>query len=441
MGYTCGTLLRTRGLLATLFFAFLGCSSGGTATDGGATVDAANADAASPDAANADAASADAGNADAANVDSGQPDAASTPRLEILEAERPVAVSGDGKTVLVWQQSSGELSTYDVATSTLTPKTTLAPEGLEKQQPMALSNTRRIAAGYGSRPTEPALWDETHGWVQLGSPLPGCVDTSTTPPVPQDLGVAFDLSDDGHIAVGALWLDCNEVQAFRWSDATSTGTFALLERVGVGLDLVHPGNNRATVVSSDGAIAAGWAFNAVADRSPAIWNADGRGRLLDPADTMNPGEVLAIDRLGTTVAGLWARPTGGLDGFVWSEARGVERFGPPDMADQSSMFVTSMTGDGAHVFGRWRFQATFFDPEDDNAFVWSRAKGLRKIADLATAHGLTVPAGLRLASVQSASADGLVLVGEARLPPDPNDPLMLPVLKVFVLVLPPGALD
>ena len=433
----------SRAILAPLFLCLVACSEGsataagapadaGAQADGGAQTDAgAQADAGAPSDASV---AADTG----VEADAG---AGPAPRLQILEVERPVAVSADGRTVLVWQQSTGGLSYYDVATSTLTAKTTLAPGGLEKQQPMALSNTRRIAAGYGSRPTEPALWDETHGWVHLGSPLPGCVDTSTSPPVPQDLGAAFDLSDDGHVAVGALWLDCNEVQAFRWSDATSTGTFSLLERVGVGLDQVHPGNNRASVVSSDGAVAAGWAFNAVADRSPAIWGADGRGRLLDPTDTMNPGEVLAIDRLGTTVAGLWARPTGGLDGFVWSEARGVERFGPTEMADQSSMFVTSMTADGAQVFGRWRFQPTFFDPEDDNAFVWSRAKGLRKIGDIATAHGLAPPADVRLASVQSASQDGLVLVGEARFPPDPSDPLGLPVLKVYVLVLPPGALD
>ncbi|MFO0728246.1 MAG: hypothetical protein U1E65_30980 [Myxococcota bacterium] len=406
------------------------CSSASQGTDAGASADASNADAST-----ADSGASDSGLADAGPADTGAP----TPRLEVLDVERPVAVSGDGKTILVWQQSTGALLFYDVETRQLSPKTTLDPAGIQTEQPMAVSSSRRIAASYGFQPTEAALWDEASGWHKLGSPFPGCVDTSTAPPIPQDRGTAFDLSEDGHVAVGLLWQDCNTVQAFRWSDATSTGTFQLLDRIGLGPDMQGPSNNRATVVSSDGRIAAGWAYNVVADRSPAIWRADGTGFLLDPTDTMNPGEITAISRDGSIAAGFWARPTGGLDGFVWDQAGGVHRFSKADMADQSSLFVTAISADGTWVFGRDRYQLSFFDPADDNAFVWSQAKGLRKIADIAAAHGLMPAADLRLASVHAASDDGLVLVGEAQLPPLPNDPNMMPVLKVYVLVLPPGA--
>jgi hypothetical protein len=37
------------------------------------------------------------------------------------------------------------------------------------------------------------------------------------------------------------------------------------------------------------------------------------------------------------------------------------------------------------------------------------------------------------------SADGTTILGEVTFPPDPNDPLGLPVTKIFVLVLPASA--
>jgi uncharacterized membrane protein len=95
-----------------------------------------------------------------------------------------------------------------------------------------------------------------------------------------------------------------------------------------------PDNNRATVISADGMVAAGFAFNGAADRSPAVWNPDGTGFLLDPTDRMLPGEVTAISADGAIVAGTWARPMGGSDGFVWSRAGGVVRVSPTENADQ-----------------------------------------------------------------------------------------------------------
>ena len=100
-----------------------------------------------------------------------------------------------------------------------------------------------------------------------------------------------------------------------------------------------------------------------------------------------------------------------------------------------------MSADGALVFGRWRVQPSFFDPADDHAFVWSAARGLRKLGELAVAHGATLPPDAKLSSVQGASGDGTVFVGEISFPPDPQDPLQLPVLKTYLLVLPAGALE
>ncbi|MCK6551228.1 hypothetical protein L6R52_35665 [Myxococcota bacterium] len=396
-------------------------------------------DDASPDAGGPpDAASADSGVApDAGVADSGVLE----PRLTIVDVERPVDVTPDGRTALLWQQSTAELFFYELVTETMTLKTTLALPDFLSQQPMAISDTRRIAAIYGFQPDYPGLWDEEGGWLTLTGPFDGCVDTTVTPSITNNVGSAFDVSADGRVAVGFLWKDCANIQAFRWTDSGGAGTMALLDAIGVGVDMTTPGMNRATVVSADGAIVGGFAMNGVVDRSPAVWRADGSGFLLDPADFTTPGEVLAIDATGATVAGVWARPTGGFDGFVWTEAGGVVRFAPSENADASGLYPRAMTADGRHVLGRWTYQPTFFDPADDHAFTWSASKGLRKLADVITAEGLEIPADTRLSSVASISADGTTIIGEAQLPPLPEDPLMLPVLKVFVLVLPPGALD
>jgi hypothetical protein len=48
-----------------------------------------------------------------------------------------------------------------------------------------------------------------------------------------------------------------------------------------------------------------------------------------------------------------------------------------------------------------------------NAFVWSAADGMRVLAEVAAAAGVTVPEGMLLNSVLGVSADGTVIMGTA----------------------------
>jgi hypothetical protein len=86
-----------------------------------------------------------------------------------------------------------------------------------------------------------------------------------------------------------------------------------------------------------------------------------------------------------------------------------------------------MSADGALIFGG--VGDVFFTTPI--AFVWTAAAGMRPLADVAAAAGVTLPAGMLLGSVLGASADGTVLAGTA-LDGDGNP-------RTFVLRLPRSA--
>jgi hypothetical protein len=374
------------------------------------------------------------------------PDAAPLPAvgLTVLEVERAVDLTPDGRTALLWTQSNGDLIFYDTVTGLETVKTRLDDaESLQTQQPFGLSQTLRIAATYGYPPEEAGLWDAAHDWVTLGSPLAGCTDDTMVPPRLERRGGAFDVSDDGHVAVGLLWSSCNDTQAFLWSEASGTGVFTLLDLLGTSAT-IHA--ERASVVSADGQVAGGFAPKQSGefeiDRSPALWHADGSGILLDPGANGAPGEVTALSADGTIAAGILAGALGGQTGFVWSQATGLETFST-ETPDVDTIFVNAMTDDGRVTFGQLDHPTDpndpAFSPHERSAFARTKAAGLVKLQELATAHGIAVPDGLTLINVQAVSADGTVILGDAELPADPATGFAPP--RLYVLVLPPGAIE
>ncbi|MBL8625289.1 MAG: hypothetical protein JNK64_28520, partial [Myxococcales bacterium] len=230
-------------------------------------------------------------------------DAPAAPAFRLFDYPLAIDVSPDGSRA-VFQDFAGGVATVVVHDTATGVSTTVAELG----DPARTLATGVAAAGRISalrnEPLEAALWSPTGGWVDLGSPFAaGCGDA--------EVSGAFDLSADGHVAVGLAWDGC-VAKAFRWSDASGAGAFVPLAVL--GQSAAGPGTpptNRATVVSDDGRVAAGFAENGMVDRSPAIWQADGTGELLDPAVMDAPGEVLAIDGVGAVIAG-----QRGNDGFI-----------------------------------------------------------------------------------------------------------------------------
>jgi probable HAF family extracellular repeat protein len=273
-----------------------------------------------------------------------------------------------------------------------------------------ISNTRALSALRGT-PTQAGVWTEATDWTDLGSPhATGCEF---------DIAGAFDISADGAVVVGLAWNGCS-ADAFRWT--ANTGIVSL-QVLGTPSN-ENPPSNRATVISDDGRIAAGFAQNGAVDRSPAVWSADGTGFMLTPENFDEPGEVLAIDGDGHTLAGQL-----GNDGFVWTVGTGVVRLArTPNALPSEPMFPNAMTADGALVFGG--VGSSFFGIP--TAFVWSTDAGTRVLGEVAAAAGIAIPANIVLSNVSGVSADGTVLLGNAT-------DLDTGFTKTYVLRLPANA--
>ncbi|MEO8699384.1 MAG: hypothetical protein ABI867_05045 [Kofleriaceae bacterium] len=350
------------------------------------------------------------------NTTSVSPDAAPPieppppPGIQFFDFAIAVDVSPDGRTAVFEDVSTSIARAYVVDTITGQPDENPVVVG-DPGRVIAtgVSDNRRLSALHGE-PVQAGLWTATE-WLDLGSPFAAGCD--------QDQSGAFDISADGETMVGLAWNGCSP-RAFRWTAATG---FTTLQQLGTGFDGGAP-NNRATVISDDGQVTAGFAQNGAADRSPAIWHADGTGLLLTPDDHETPGEVMAINADGTRVAGMI-----GLDGFAWSAATGIvmlERF--PEALPSDTVFPNTQSGDGEFVFGG--VGDIFFTLP--TAFVWSARTGMRPVVAVAREAGITISEDTLLFSVLGASADGLVLVGTAMVGRQP---------KTFVLRLPASAYE
>jgi hypothetical protein len=260
-----------------------------------------------------------------------------------------------------------------------------------------ISQTQRVSALH-AEPVQAGLWTEAGGWIDLGSPhAAGCGE---------DLSSGFDVSADGHVTVGLAWDGCTTTP-FRWDDTDGSGAFEALEPLGTPPEGVKRGpNNRATVISDDGAIAAGFGENGVAglDRVAAWWDADGEGTLID-VGVEAPSEVLSISADGSVMAGVY-----GYEGWVWTAASGPVAIARPEAALPSDpVFPNAMTADGSAVYGA--VGSSFFSIPI--AFVWTEQGGTRALADVAADAGIALPTGYTLNNVMGASADGRVLIGIA----------------------------
>jgi hypothetical protein len=345
--------------------------------------------------------------------------------FSIVDKGTPVDITPDGTAAIFWDYLSTDGDTYvwDVAAKTLIFETTTGPTF--RDFPTAVSSNLEITALY-SEPVAAGLWTQTKEWRRLGSLFAEGCGIDPNDEELGEIGGAWDISADGSVVVGLIWDGC-VAKAFRWSEVEGTRDFRTLEEVGaVREGLTRSPNSRATVVSDDGKVAAGWVETAIVDRWPTLWNTeDGTGtKLTTTAFTDDsPGEILAISADGKSACGVWNQ-----NGFVWTEAGGVVATGAlENVLPNEPTFANAITADGALVFGA--SGGGFFGTPQ--AFVWSADKGMRRLVDIANAAGANIADTLILGNVLGASSDGTVLIGTL-LDADFNQ-------KAFVLELPASA--
>lgn len=363
----------------------------------GCDAPAAPADAAQSDAGQGDAAL----DPDAATPDASRPDAGTDARVVLpgthiawVNYGWPVDLTPDGATAAIQDLAStdGDLYLYDVAAGTLTLVTTVG----DPTQDFAtgISSTGRVSALHGV-PIRAGSWTMADGWHDEPDPFATGCDANRAG--------AWDVSADGNVLVGLGWDGCYP-QAYRWTrDSGGASTATALERIGSTASGTAVPVNRASVISDDGTVIAGFAETDMVDRWPAVWHADGSGVLLPGTILDAPGEVLSISADGSVLAGIW-----NLEGFRWTQADGVVSLGTlPGSLGGDSTYPNAIAADGALIFGgSGGFGGT-------TAFVWTASEGMRPLGDLLVAAGITLAPGVVLTNVLAASTDGTVLLGTA----------------------------
>lgn len=348
--------------------------------------------------------------------------------IEINGADRQMSLSNDGKLALIHDGATGDVIVYDTAAGTLTKKATTGDPGITIAN--ALSGDGQTIAAYQGKDTIYAgRWDSCNGWIDAvatggcaGSPENGNPNTETS---------GFDLNYDGTVMVGSAWNGCKNTSAMRWTLSGSTWTPLTLQHFGIA-----GGSSRASFVSDDGNVIGGFSQYEAADRVATIWKADGTGTVLEPTG-QTISEVLAISHDGKMAAGPWNGISGN-GGFYWTEVEGAVPVAMPDgSVPEDQMWFNAIAGDNNRLMFGAAGDQNFFNGglgSMEQAIVWTKADGIRKLGDIIATKGITLPTDWYLVNVTAASADGSVLLGYAV---DMGG--LMPSFHTFVLKLDPAA--
>ena len=233
-----------------------------------------------------------------------------------------------------------------------------------------------------------AIWTDANGWTDLGY-LPN----AGTCPSRSD---GYELSADGTVAVGLSWDGCSG-RGFRWTQADGM----------VELENLANGSNRASVISSDGSIIAGFAQGTFS-RTPATWDGNTtNGTLLDPTGDAQ-GEFGGISDDGSVLLGSWylGDPDGSYDAAKLIDGV-VSRIGPGSLLPGWAGTPMDIADNGTIVG---------FDRLLGNRRAWIQPNGEGEILELVAwlnGLGANVPVGTPLRVIQAISTDGRYIIGHS----------------------------
>jgi hypothetical protein len=258
--------------------------------------------------------------------------------------------------------------------------TILPPPGTNAS---AVSDDGTVVLGSMSDPDDgvqvAAIWTADTGWQSLGW-LPNSLNCPSR-------SNGYELSADGSVAVGLSWDGCSG-RGFVW-----TAESGMME-----LESLANGNNRASTVSADGNVIAGFAQGSFS-RTPASWSFDGAGQLLDPPNGDALGEIHGMRDDGAAFVGTWEG-----EAMLWTAENGVELLDP---------FYVGWSGNAMDIANDGTIVG--YDSLLQNRRAWIQRPGqdLMDLREYVTSNGGDVPAGAVLDVCQAVSADGLVVIGHS----------------------------
>jgi probable HAF family extracellular repeat protein len=233
--------------------------------------------------------------------------------------------------------------------------------------------------------SNPAMWQQATGWVNLGHPAEGCV-------LDGSWGDAWGVSGDGSIVVGLAWY-CPGAEGFQW---TKDGGI-----VGLG----HPTNasSRATTISADGSTIVGFYEDPVQGfRRPVRWISGSTDLFLGNI----AGEAIGVSSDGSQITGQAADSTGNGRAFYYTSTGGLVDLGvlSGNKTDQS---VGIGVSDNGIVIGASINNFTF----SSQPFIWSSKMGLHHLQATLARNGAVIPSNVTLSNVLAISADGSTIAG------------------------------
>ena len=248
-----------------------------------------------------------------------------------------------------------------------------------------------------------AIWQNGKNWITLPPLLNGRIQDGKTT-------VGYGVSGDGSVIVGLAYSNPNGVTGFRY-DATS-GT--------VSLGTLTGGRSRASVISGDGKVIAGWDDLTGRGSGTGFWYGviwwDGLQRLMNPFGAI--GQVEGINTNGSAIVGRGhpMSPTHAYrftasDGHVedigaLKRDQGGNGIGPgPTDSIEDTAVALGVSDDGNVVVGTSGYQ-----PPTD-AFIWTPATKIVKLSDYLTSKNITGFEGWTLVTATDVSPDGKIIAG------------------------------
>jgi probable HAF family extracellular repeat protein len=241
-----------------------------------------------------------------------------------------------------------------------------------------------------------AIWLGGTNWRTLGG-IPGGQSTDGK------WSTAYSVSADGSVIVGLAWFTTKFAHPFRWDAKTGM----------VDLGALQQRSARASVVSADGNVIAGWdedpsAYNHNQWRGAMWWQ--GLERLLHPFGWI--GEALGINESGSVIVGTGHPATTGhayrftaWDGQV-EDLGAIERgLTEAQRQQEDTSIAFGVSDDGTVVVGisGWK------SPTD--AVIWTPETRMVKLKDYMTGKGITGHERWLLAEAIAVTPDGKSITG------------------------------
>jgi probable HAF family extracellular repeat protein len=264
-----------------------------------------------------------------------------------------------------------------------------------------------------------SIWQSGTTWRNLGGVPNGKV-------LDGQLSSAWGVSADGSAIAGLAWVNPTGAHGFRWSGTTGM----------VDLGSLQAESSRASAISGDGNVVAGWDENPRQDSQYNYWRGaiwwQGMERLMNPFGWI--GQVEGANDVGSVLVGRGSpmAPTHAFRFTAW-DGRAVDMGALPrssgggigpglgpgpngqgagpgpaptqgqDPEDRSIAFAVSDDGDTA-------VGSSGYVPPTD-AFIWTSATGMVKVSDYLASKGITGFERWTLVVANSVSPNGKIIAG------------------------------